>query len=148
LRKERALPRRVVLRTNKGDLTMGDQEARSFAPNTASANRAQQQGLGVGHEEMDAQQAPSGDAPVADPQRAPPFDEDLVQTTGIEATEDGAAQASLSLSENPQEDWGGEVEPGAVYSSNHTRRPERAEAERAQGAKTRQATKDMISRRT
>lgn len=54
----------------------------------------------------------------------------------------------LGDDDNPQEAWGDEVEEGAVFSSNHSRRPVRTEAERGQGAKTRAHTKDIISRRT
>lgn len=54
----------------------------------------------------------------------------------------------LGQEDRPQEDWG---EPGgaeATFSSNHTRRPVRTEADRGQGRKTRQANKDIISRRS
>lgn len=70
---------------------------------------------------------------------------------------DGDAAADLALGgvdahnlgqrDNPQEDWGKPAD-GATFSSNHSRRAVRVEAERAQGSKTRQATKDIISRRT
>lgn len=54
----------------------------------------------------------------------------------------------LGQDDNPEQEWGDEVEEGAVFSANHTRRPIRTEAERGQGAKTRAHTKDIISRRT
>lgn len=54
----------------------------------------------------------------------------------------------LGHDDHPEQEWGEPAGEGAVYSSNHTRRPERTEAQRGQGAKTRQATKDQISRRT
>jgi hypothetical protein len=50
------------------------------------------------------------------------------------------------LSDNPQEDWGEPAE-GAAYSANHALRGAKSSAERSQGAKTRKATKDAISRR-
>jgi hypothetical protein len=53
----------------------------------------------------------------------------------------------LGQRDNPQEDWGEPAGEGATFSSNHGRRAERTEAERAQGSKTRAATKDIISRR-
>ena len=53
----------------------------------------------------------------------------------------------LGQTDRPEQDWG-EAAEGAVFSSNHSRRPDRTEAERGQGAKTRKATKDQISRRS
>lgn len=53
----------------------------------------------------------------------------------------------LGQRDNPQEDWGEPAGEGATFSSNHGRRAVRTEAERAQGSKTRAATKDIISRR-
>lgn len=53
----------------------------------------------------------------------------------------------LGQDDRPQEDWGEPADEGAVFSSNHTRRAERTEAERGQGNKTRQANKDIVSRR-
>jgi hypothetical protein len=50
--------------------------------------------------------------------------------------------------DNPQNDWGEAVDEGAMHGINHTRRPERTEALRGQGAKTRQLNKDIVSRRT
>ena len=54
----------------------------------------------------------------------------------------------LGQGDRPQEDWGEPADEGAVFSSNHTRRPERSEAERGQGRKTRRANKDIVSRRS
>ena len=51
-----------------------------------------------------------------------------------------------ALSGNPEEDWGEPAE-GASYSANHATRGEKTDAERSQGAKTRKAAKDTISRR-
>jgi hypothetical protein len=53
----------------------------------------------------------------------------------------------LGQEDNPQEDWGEEVQE-SMHSGNHTRRPLRTEAERGQGAKTRRMNKDIVSRRT
>jgi hypothetical protein len=52
-----------------------------------------------------------------------------------------------ALSDNPQEDWGESADEGATYSANHALRGAKSDAERSQGAKTRKATKDAISRR-
>ena len=49
--------------------------------------------------------------------------------------------------DNPEDDWGEPAGEGALYGANHTRRPERTEALRGQGVKTRRMTKDIISRR-
>jgi hypothetical protein len=54
----------------------------------------------------------------------------------------------LGDQDKPQEAWGDEVEEEAIFSSNHSRRPIRTEAERGQGAKTRRLNKDIVSRRT
>ena len=52
-----------------------------------------------------------------------------------------------ALSDNPQEDWGEPGDQGAAYSANHALRGVKTDALRSQGAKTRKATKDAISRR-
>ena len=62
---------------------MADEE-RSFASNTVSSNRAQQQGLGLGQREMDRQQSPNRDAAATAPQRAEPFDQTLERTTNAD----------------------------------------------------------------
>jgi hypothetical protein len=54
----------------------------------------------------------------------------------------------LGQEDKPQQDWGEPAAEGATFSSNHTRRGERLEAERGQGAKTRTANKDIVSRRS
>jgi hypothetical protein len=53
----------------------------------------------------------------------------------------------LGERDNPQTDWGEPAPEGATFSSNHSRRAERTEAERGQGSKTRTANKDIVSRR-
>lgn len=54
----------------------------------------------------------------------------------------------LGQPDNPEADWGEAGDPEAVFSSNHTRRADRIEAERGQGIKTRRLNKDTISRRS
>jgi hypothetical protein len=49
--------------------------------------------------------------------------------------------------DNPQDDWGESGDEGLLHSANHSRRPIKTEAERSQGAKTRQLNKDIVSRR-
>ncbi|RAK57114.1 hypothetical protein [Phenylobacterium deserti] len=53
----------------------------------------------------------------------------------------------IGQQDNPEGDWG-DAEPGAVFSQNNTRRPITTEGQRGQGAKTRQANKDIVSRRS
>jgi hypothetical protein len=54
----------------------------------------------------------------------------------------------LGQRDTPQEEWGEPAGEGALHGANHTRRPVKTEAERGQGAKTRTANKDQISRRS
>jgi hypothetical protein len=54
----------------------------------------------------------------------------------------------LGQEDAPEEDWGEQGDEGLMHSSNHTRRGVKTEAERGQGRLTRQATKDIISRRS
>ena len=51
------------------------------------------------------------------------------------------------LEDNPENDWGEPADEGAAYSANHANRGAKTDADRAQGSKTRTATKDAISRR-
>ena len=53
----------------------------------------------------------------------------------------------LGQSDRPEEEWGEAPGAEAQYGSNHTRRGLGAETDRLQGAKTRRASKDQISRR-
>jgi hypothetical protein len=53
----------------------------------------------------------------------------------------------LGQDDKPEQEWGESAGPDATFSSNHTRRGEKTEAERAQGAKTRTANKNIVSRR-
>jgi hypothetical protein len=54
----------------------------------------------------------------------------------------------LGEADNPEDDWAEPAPEGTVFSQNHTRRPAKTEAERGQGAKTRRANKDIVSRRS
>jgi hypothetical protein len=103
-------------------------EDRSFARNSAQ-DRAQQPAESVGQREAGGRGAPGiGDLGVGTP-------------AGVDVHD-------LDQADNPQQEWGPEADEEALFSSNHTRRPIRTEAERGQGAKTRQRTKDIISRRS
>jgi len=62
-------------------------------------------------------------------------------------TPGGVDVHDLGQDDEPMQDWGDEVDEEMMHSADHTRRPERTEAERGQGAKTRRMTKDIISRR-
>ena len=172
------------------------EDDRTFRTSTPAANRAEQQGLGVGQKEMDAQQAPNRDQQATDPQRLEPLDNDPAGTgddRGQGSSDMGAGAASrgpgdgarmrgttggesrsfddrnaaglgdagdlgvgtpagvdihdLGQDDKPQQAWGHEAEEGLEHSANHTRRGVKTEAERGQGAKTRQANKDIVSRR-
>ena len=53
----------------------------------------------------------------------------------------------LDQRDNPEADWGEEGDEGLMHSANHSRRGVKTEAERGQGAKTRRANQDIVSRR-
>jgi hypothetical protein len=76
-------------------------EDRTFQTSTPEANRAEQQGLGAGQRELDAQRDPGEELEAED----------------------------------------------VVDDDDPDRRTVKVEAERGQGAKTRQANKDIVSRR-
>lgn len=143
-------------------------EDRTFQPRQAEVNRARQQGLGVGQTEMDLQRDPGREASATDPERTEPFlsnDEagapnvmggsDDRNAAGLggdgpvlgEGTPANVDIHKLGERDNPQADFGDDLDGEAEFSSTNTRRGEKTEAERGQGAKTRQATKDQISRR-
>ena len=84
-------------------------EDRTFTTTEVEANRAAQQGLGVGQRELDAERDPGEPASVT-------------------AELDDAAED--------------------LHAANRQRSADKTEAERAQGAKTRQHNKDTVSRRT
>jgi hypothetical protein len=64
-----------------------------------------------------------------------------------EGTPPNVDLTKLGQRDNPEEDWGEAPDAGAQHGANHTTRPDRTEAERGQGRKTRQAQKDIVSRR-
>jgi hypothetical protein len=133
-------------------------EDRTFSPSEAQVNRGRMQGLGVGQKEMDLQRDPNRDQRATDPQRTEPFDTDLEASrdeAGLsEAGDLGAGTPAnvdihdVGQSDNPEQAWGEPADEGAMHSANHTRRGIKTEAERGQGAKTRQLNKDIVSRRT
>ena len=92
---------------------------RTFSPTQVEADRTRMQGNGVGQRELDLQRDPNR------PQ--------------------GADQYDFDGDDNPQED-GGDPAGAAQTGANHTRRPERTEAMRGQGPKTRAAQKSEINR--
>jgi hypothetical protein len=55
---------------------------------------------------------------------------------------------NVGQGDKPQQDWGEPADEGAVYSSTNANRGGRTELERGQGAKTRAANKDIVSRRS
>lgn len=142
-------------------------EPRTFASDTVAANRARTQGLGVGQQELNAQRDPNRDLSATLPDRPEPFE--APPEPGEEAADAGAdssarreeqlglfpdqATVGTPPSVDPVEfedgdpeqlDWGEPLE-GATHGQNHTRRPEKTEAERGQGAKTRQRNKEIVS---
>ncbi|HYG27756.1 MAG TPA: hypothetical protein VD906_12705 [Caulobacteraceae bacterium] len=94
-------------------------EDRTFSPSQEQASRTRMQGNGVGQQELNAQR---------DPSRTPGLD-----------------QYDTEGQDNPQED-GGDPSMEAQTGANHTRRPDRTEAMRGQGPKTRAANKAEITR--
>jgi hypothetical protein len=92
-------------------------EDRSFDPTPVEVNRGREQGLGMGERELSRQRDP-----------------DQMPQTPLELDADDDLRS----------------EPGdeaAVLHANHALRGEKTDADRNQGAKTRQASKDAISRR-
>jgi hypothetical protein len=146
------------------------QDDRTFQTSTPAANRAEMQGLGVGQKELNAQQAPKGDQHALDPERTEPFETDAqprAEASGQgrsfddrnaagmgdagdlgAATPPGVDIHDIGQDDKSEQEWGDETEEGMSHSANHTRRDVKTEAERGQGAKTRQANKDIISRRS
>ena len=64
-----------------------------------------------------------------------------------EGTPAGVDIHDLGQSDRPEQDWGESADEGAQFSTNHTRRPVKTEADRGQGKKTRAAQKATVSRR-
>jgi len=94
------------------------EEDRTFSPPDTEASRTRMQGNGVGQNELNAQR---------DPNRP-----------------EGADHYDFDGRDNPQED-GGDPSMEAQTGGNHTRRPDRTEALRGQGPKTRAAQKAEIN---
>lgn len=63
-----------------------------------------------------------------------------------EGTQANLDPRDIGERDDPELDWG-EAEPGAVFSSNHTRRGVKTEAERGQGPLTRARNKEIINKR-
>jgi hypothetical protein len=149
------------------------EDDRTFRTSTPQANRAEMQGLGVGQKELNAQRVAQGDQQATDPQRLAPFETDGegTQPDAQAPAEDrafddrnaagmgdagdlgagtpaGVDVHDLGQDDKPQADWGEEGDEGMAHSANHTRRGVKTEAERGQGAKTRAANKDIVSRRS
>lgn len=99
---------------------------RRDAPTRQEANPTRRQGADHDRREEELRSFDAGPEPVA---RGAPANVDLNDF------EDG---------DGAQLDWG-EPEPDAVHSQTHAARPLKAEAERAQGPKTRQRNKQIVS---
>jgi hypothetical protein len=159
---------RWVDRLQRRRAPMADED-RTYQSGAVQSNRSAMQGNGFGQKDMDMQQQPSREEHATSPQRTEPFDNDPAGTgeaRSFEADDDRNAAGAdddsqlgagtpanvdvhkIGQRDNPEEDWGEAAGEGAVHSSNHTRRGEKTEAERGQGAKTRQHNKDIVSRRT
>lgn len=141
---------------------MADPNDRTFSTSEAETNRGRAQGLGVGQREMDAQRDPNRSQTVANPEQRS-FDGEGAGNSMPDRNAAGLRDVDgdlgagtpanvdihkLGQDDKPEQEWGEPAGEGATYSANHATRPERTEALRGQGAKTRQATKDQISRRT
>lgn len=146
------------------------EDDRTFRTSTPQANRAEQQGLGVGQKEMDAQQAPNRDQHATDPQRLEPFDDegagrgdgvppegrafDDRNAAGMDqggdlgaGTPAGVDIHDIGQADKPEQEWGEDGGEDVLHSADGSRRGIKTEAERGQGAKTRAANKDIVSRR-
>ena len=120
---------------------MADPNERTFSTREAEANRARRQGPGSGQSEADARRDPNR-VQTATHRQPRSFEGDL--GAGTPANVD---IHKLGQDDKPEQAWGESAGPDATFSSNHTRRGEKTEAERGQGAKTRTANKDLVSRR-
>ena len=139
---------------------MADEEDRSSAQRTVSANRAQEQGLGLGQRELNSQRVANPDLIATDPGRPEPFDESLERTTNADrpaqadfsGQEPGEVQSggardfrSFDLPDDDDYDTLGDLDADMPATSSRAARPE---PDRSQGAKTRKLNKDIVSRRT
>jgi hypothetical protein len=144
------------------------QDPRTYSPTTPEANRARQQGAGVGQRDLFEQRDPTRSDIATSPERTESFVQGEERTIG-ENAEDEASAAFDAEDDKPQEtdprfvgvpagvdphafdqgdspqlDWG-EAEPDAVHGATHSRRPVKTEAERGQGPKTRSRNKQIVS---
>ena len=125
---------------------MADNEARSFAPETTTS--AQQLPKDKRPEAGKVQSANPSEKKEPGPKKLDAADVNDAEGDLGRGTPANVDIHKLGQEDNPQEDWGESADEGATFSSNHTRRAEKTEAERGQGAKTRAFNKDMMSRRT
>jgi hypothetical protein len=102
-------------------------EGRSFDPADAAAAPGRAQGMDPDRGRDEAGLGDAGDLGASTP-------------AGVDIHD-------LGQEDNPEQDWGDESDEAMEHSANHSRRGVKTEAERGQGRKTRQATKDIISRR-
>jgi hypothetical protein len=131
------------------------QDPQHYSPTVQEANRAREQGLGVGQRDLDTQRDPSRDETATAPDRLEPFETDrqpAQEERSFESRTDppfvgtpaNVDARDLGEPDNPQLDWGDPAE-GAVHGATHTRRPIKTEAERGQGPKTRSRNKQIVS---
>lgn len=151
------------------------EDPRTSQPSTPEVNRARMQGGGVGQREMDMQRDPDRATHATAPDRTEGWDNDPAgggdaggEDRSFGSADDGDADGAeaapagdlgegtpanvdihkLGQEDNPEQDWGEPAGEGVMHSQTNTRRGEKTEAERGQGAKTRAYNKDIISRRT
>ena len=129
---------------------MADNEDRTFAPNAAEANRdgSPPPKKDRRPEAGKVQSANPSETKEPGPPKLPAEEVNDAEGDLGEGTPANVDIHKLGQEDNPQEDWGEPADEGATFSSNHTRRGEKTEAERGQGNKTRAANKDQVSRRT
>ena len=130
----------------------------SYSPSKQEANRARQQGAGMGQRDLEAQEDPG--APAGEPKSFSPEPDEPPRGERAQAAEPEALDAGpdpewrgtpanvdphdFEDGDSPQLDWG-ESEPGAIHGQTHTRRPVKTEASRGQGRKTRARNKQIVS---
>jgi hypothetical protein len=102
---------------------MADDEHRNFAPGASASKPAQTPGQKVGQDPETTGDLGSGT----------PANVDI---------------HNLGQPDNPEQDWGEASGEAATFSSNNSRKGLITETGRGQGAKTRKANKDIVSRRS
>ncbi|HEY9236692.1 MULTISPECIES: hypothetical protein [Phenylobacterium] len=110
---------------------------RSYSPTTQEANRARQQGAGMGQRDLDQQASPG--RPEQEPRSF-----DTEPNAALHGSPANLDAHDLEEDDNPQLDWG-EADPDALHGQTHTRRPVKTEASRGQGRKTRARNKQIVS---